>query len=346
VINKGSLKRLAILLLVAAGVLAWAYFSMIRMPGRSYRGTLPDLTEAQAALADELRRDVEMLAGTIGPRSILHLAGLRQGEAFLEQSLRDAGYQVKRQEFKVGGVTCANLEVEIRGSQRPQEIVVIGAHYDSVDDCPAANDNGSGVAATLALARRFAPPTSPSTSTSTSATPSARTLRFVLFVNEEPPYFQTADMGSLVYARFCQQRGDNIVAMMSLETIGFYSDRPGSQHYPVKPIAWLYPDQGNFLAFVGNYNSRSLVRQAIGSFRHAAPFPSEGAALPGWIEGVGWSDHWAFWQCGYPAIMLTDTAPFRYPHYHGRGDTSDKLDYPGMARVVAGIEAVTADLAR
>ena len=133
--------------------------------------------------------------------------------------------------------------------------------------------------------------------------------------------------------------------MLSLETIGFYSDEPGSQMYPIKPIGWLYPDTGNFIGFVGNFESRSLVRHAIKSFRTHAKFPSEGAALPGWIEGVGWSDHWAFWQAGYKAIMITDTAPFRYPYYHSNRDTPDKLDYEKMARVVEGMAAVISDLA-
>jgi Zn-dependent M28 family amino/carboxypeptidase len=246
------------------------------------------------------------------------------------------------------GMDVHNLEVEIRGTTKPDEIVIIGAHYDNVDDCPAANDNGSGVAATLALARRFAPNLSHPGETPGPPlfVPPARTLRFVLFVNEEPPNFQTEDMGSLVYARACRERGDNIVAMLSLETIGCYSNEPGSQTYPIKPIGWLYPNTGNFIAFVGDYRSRRLVRQAIGTFRQSTQFPSEGAALPGWIAGVGWSDHWAFWQAGYPAVMVTDTAPFRYPHYHKTSDTPEKLDYQQMARVTKGIEAVMRDLVR
>jgi hypothetical protein len=152
-------------------------------------------------------------------------------------------------------------------------------------------------------------------------------------------------MGSWVYARRCRERGENIVGMLSLETIGYYSDASGSQAYPIAPIGWLYPDTANFIAFVGNYRSRHLVRSSIRSFRDNAEFPSEGAALPGWIEGVGWSDHWAFWQEGYSALMVTDTALYRYPHYHRVSDTPDKLDYERMARVVEGVQAVIAHLA-
>lgn len=336
-INRSALKRLAILGVIIALILAWAWFSMIRMPGDSFAGPLSALSDQQAALAEELRSDVTTLAGTIGRRNTCYSAGLATAVTFLERSLHDAGYaQVRRQTFRSMGINVHNIEVEILGESSPQEIVVIGAHYDSVDDSPAANDNGSGTAAVLALARRF----------NTRTQLPARTLRFVLFVNEEPPSFKTDDMGSLVYARACQTRGDDIVAMLSLETMGYYSDVPGSQSYPLAPIAWLYPDTGDFIGFVGNYGSRRLVRQAIDTFRRHADFPSEGAALPSTIAGVDWSDHWAFWQCGYPAIMVTDSAIFRYPHYHRTTDTPDKLDYPRLARVVNGLEAVVADLVR
>jgi hypothetical protein len=151
-------------------------------------------------------------------------------------------------------------------------------------------------------------------------------------------------MGSLVYARACRDRGDRITAMVSLETIGFYCDDSGCQDYPI-PFGLCYPSTGNFVTFVGNLGSRSLVRDAIEVFRATTRFPSEGGALPGWIPGVGWSDHWSFWKAGYDAIMVTDTAPFRYPHYHTKEDTADKIDYERMARVVVGIERVLRHLA-
>ena len=200
---------------------------------------------------------------------------------------------------------------------------------------PGANDNGSGVAALLALARRFAGKSFP------------RTLRFVAFVNEEPPMFQaTGEMGSYVYAGRCRANGDRIEAMMSLETIGYYSNTPHSQRYPLLGLGLLYPTTGNFVGFVGNVSSRALVREAIGQFRQHAQVPAQGAAMPSIIPGIGWSDQWAFWQHGYPGIMITDTAPFRYPHYHAASDTPDKLDYDTMARVVQGLEKVIDHLAR
>jgi Zn-dependent M28 family amino/carboxypeptidase len=339
VVTRGSLKRLTVLLILLGAALLWCSYTMLRMPGKSFQGELPALSDQQVRLAAELKRDVETLAIEIGPRNVFTPKGLEASVNYLEDALIKTGLTVARQSYQVMGETCTNLEVQLTGRAKPNEIIAVGAHFDSEADSntPAANDNASGVAATLALARKMAE--------GAAAQPHQRTIRFVLFVNEEPPFFQTNDMGSLVYAKACRERNENIVAMLSLETIGYYSEQPASQNYPITPIGWLYPDTGNFIAFVGNYDSRGLVKSSIASFRKHAQFPSEGAALPGWITGVGWSDHWAFWQHGYPALMVTDTALFRYPYYHSTKDTPEKLDYQRMARVVEGLQNVIADLA-
>lgn len=333
-ITRAAVKRLAVLavLLAALGFGGWRM--MIRMPGESYRGPLEPPTDEEARLAETLRRDVERLAGGIGPRNVHRREAYTAAADFIEGELRAAGYDVRRQAYEVEGQTCHNIDVEIRGNAAPDEIVVVGAHYDSVDvdRCPGANDNGTGVAAVLALARALA------------GRALARTVRLAAFANEEPPYFQTEEMGSLVYARACRERGENVVAMASVETIGYYSDAEGSQSYP-PPMSLFYPSRGDFVAFVGNVSSRALVRRAIEAFRGRVRFPSEGACLPGFIPGVGWSDHWAFWQAGYPAFMVTDTAPFRYPHYHTSADTPNQIDYARMARVVVGLGAVVEALA-
>jgi hypothetical protein len=310
-ITRKAVIRLGTAAILLAVLTPWAWWSMIRMPGESYRGDLPPLTAEQTALSAELREHVESLAGEIGERNVLRYRNLVAAAESLEQTLAGYGYTVERQEYDVEGKTCVNLAAEIR---------------------PGANDNGTGVAATLALARAL------------SGFRPSRTLRFLCFVNEEPPYFQTSNMGSRVYARRCRQRGEDITAMICLETIGYYSDEPGSQHYP-PPLGLAYPSTGDFIAFVGNFGSRALVRQVVESFRRHAQFPSEGGALPGVLPGIGWSDHWAFWKEGYPALMVTDTAPFRYPHYHQSTDTPDKIDYDRMARVVSGVEAVVMELA-
>jgi Zn-dependent M28 family amino/carboxypeptidase len=224
----------------------------------------------------------------------------------------------------VDRVAAANIDTERSGST--DEILVIGAHYDSVSGCPGANDNASGVAALIELARIVRPDTG------------RRTIRFVAFANEEPPFFMTDAMGSVVYARACRARGERIVGMFSLETIGYYTSDRGSQQYPGPALFHrLYPDTGNFIGFVSNFASRRLMREAGREFRRRTTFPSEGVAAPAGVPGIGWSDHWSFWQQGYPAVMITDTAPYRYPHYHQVSDTPDKLNYDSYARVVMGL---------
>lgn len=319
-------------LLAVAAFLAW--WTMIAMPGSSYRGNLAELGGEAATLRDELQRHVQKLAGEIGERNLHTYPKLQEARDYIEAELAADGYDISRQTYREvrTGLESDNLEVEIAGARNADEIVLVGAHYDSVIGSPGANDNASGCAAVLALARRFA------------GRECGRTLRFVLFVNEEPPYFQTPDMGSRVYARRCRERDENLAGVISVETIGYFTSERGSQQYP-RPFDLFYPSEGDFIAVVGNVGSRRLVRQVVDAFRRHAQFPSEGGAVPGEITGVGWSDHWSFWQEGYQAVMITDTAPFRYPYYHTPDDTPEKLDYDRMARVVDGLAAVIAELA-
>ena len=331
VFSRRAATRLVIASVLLGAPLVWAYVAMIRMPGRSFTGGTAPLDARGEALRDQLRHDVEMLAGDIGERSVQRPEGLHAAADRIESAFAATGLAPRRQTFVVQGVACDNIEAEIVGDARPADIVVIGAHYDSLASTVGADDNASGSAALLALARAFA-----------TARPRA-TLRFVAFVNEEPPYFQTSDMGSFVYAKRCRDRGEHVVSMVSLETIGYYADADGSQKYP--PFVGLaYPSTGNFVGFVGDRDSAALVRRAIAAFRGRAKVPSEGGALFAGVPGVGWSDQWSFWQVGYPAIMVTDTAPFRNPDYHTRADTPDKLDYDRMARVVDGLRGVVEDL--
>jgi Zn-dependent M28 family amino/carboxypeptidase len=169
-------------------------------------------------------------------------------------------------------------------------------------------------------------------------------VRFVAFGNEEPPHFATARMGSAAYALRAAERQEAITAMISLEMLGAYDDRPGSQRYPF-PLGLLYPEEGDFIAFVGNVDGRDLVRTAVGAFRAGTAFPCEGAALPEGTTAADWSDHRSFWARGYPALMVTDTAIFRYGHYHRRSDTPDKVDLDRLARVTEGLRRVVTALA-
>ncbi len=330
--TRSAVKRLAVLFLVLLVLITWGWWSMILMPLKSFRGPLPPMSPQQTALRDELRWHVEKLGGEIGERNVYQPRRLRAAAEYVEGRFINAGFKVARQSFTAMGEACHNLAIELPGKTRHGEIVVIGAHYDSVFGSPGANDNGTGVAGVLALARAWA------------GREPERTVRFVAFVNEEPPFFQTSQMGSLVYARSCRERGDKIVAMLSLETMGCFNSEKGSQKYPF-PMGLFYPSRGDFIGFVGNTANGGLVRLCVKVFRQQASFPSEGGALPGALPGIGWSDHWAFWQAGYPALMVTDTAPFRYAHYHSAADTPDKVDYDRLARVVDGLDKVITDLA-
>lgn len=302
-----------------------------KVRGHGFEGPLPPMSENQAALAEQLRRDVEMLAHTIGQR---HTGFPRQyllAADFIQTRLTQFGYDVTRQGYGAADMVCYNLEASVPGAGHPDQVVVIGAHYDSVPGSPGADDNASGVAVMLSLAQALA------------GDQPQRTVRFVAFANAEPPYFQTASMGSYVYARRCQQAGENIAAMISLAGLGCYRHEKGSQQYPF-PLQLLYPAAGDFVAFVANSASSDLLNHCIASFRAHAQIPSEGGAGPEAITGVGWSDHWSFWKHGYPGLMVTDTLPFRYPHYHQAGDTPDKLDYDRMARIADGLTHVIANL--
>lgn len=309
----------------------------VNFPGQSFSGPLPQATPVQASLTDELRGHVEYLAGTIGGRSLVQPANLFHAEHYLASKLGEYGYHVRRQTYecetkdaegKVRTFAVSNLEVEIPGNSKADEIVVIGAHYDSVNHksavTPGADDNASGTAGVLALARMM------------KEHRPARTLKFVLFVNEEPPWFWSEKMGSRVYSRTAKQQGEKITAMLSLEMIGFYSDK---QEYP--PIVGAaYPATGDFIAFVGMSNAEPLVTFCVETFRATAEFPCEGAALPWLVPRIGSSDHWSFWVDGFSAAMVTDTAIYRNKNYHKATDTPDTLDYEKMARVVSGLVPV------
>ena len=320
---------IVIIVLTAAVLSLWR---MTQMPLKSYRGVLPPLSAAQLESSGRVAEHVRYLSTTIGDRNTLRSGSLKAAADYIRNNLTKSGYTVTEQIYAVEGKLVNNLEAELTGSEPGDGCVVLGAHHDTVPGTAGADDNASGVAAALELARlmkgrRF-----------------HRTIRFAFFVNEEPPFFQTEQMGSLVYAKKLHQERVPVSAMISLETLGFYSDLPGSQKYPVA-LSLFYPNRGDFIGFVGNSESRDLVHRAIRSFRESTRFPSEGVAAPATWPGIGWSDQWSFWQEGYPAIMITDTAIFRYPYYHTRGDTSERINFEKMARVVEGTSFVIAALA-
>ena len=321
---------LPVLLAASAGGAVYAWRRLVVPRAKS---TGADAVSADhAAIVGYLSEVLDTLALKIGPRHALYrYEALDRAMLYLRGELQAAGYEVEQQLFVVDHNEVSNLIVEIPGTTRADEIVVVGAHYDTIPDSPGANDNGTGVATVLALARAFR-----------DATPE-RTIRLCLFVNEEPPFFQTERMGSHVYAKRCRERGDDIVAMLCPETIGYYSDEPGSQEFP-GPLEAGLGDVGDFIAFVTHTKDAGLLHSVVDHFRAHAAIRAEGAALPGAIHHIGWSDHWSFWQFDYPGIMLTDTAPFRYPYYHSPEDTPDKVDLDRTAQVVAGIRGVVEEL--
>jgi Zn-dependent M28 family amino/carboxypeptidase len=289
--------------------------------------------ERDETLAQRLRRHVERLAGEIGPRNVFVPDALERAAAYIENEWREQGYAVEREAFEASRVACANLATAREGAARAAEILLVGAHYDTVVGSPGANDNASGVAALLEIARLFR------------AVEPELTVRFVAFVNEEPPFFLSDLQGSMVHAQAARRRGDDIRLMASLETIGWYSEEPGSQHYP--PLFRLvYPDRGNFLGIVSDLRSRAAMRRLAKAFRARSDFPLETAATFRFVPGVSWSDHRSFWQHGYRAVMVTDTAFYRYRHYHASSDTPDKLAYPAFGRATRALFEAFAGLAR
>lgn len=282
-------------------------------------------------LAAAMRTHVERLAADIGERNVFRPSALEAAREYITAEWRSQGYRVATNWYDVGRLRCANVEVTRPGGSEPHQILLVGAHYDSVSGSPGADDNASGVAALLELSRLFA-----------AVTPRV-TMRFVAFVNEEPPFFLGSQQGSLVYARNAQRQGDDIRLMLSLETIGYYSDRPGSQRYP--PLfRFFYPDRGNFVGFVSDFRSAGMMRRLARLFRARSDFPLEHVATFRFVPGVAWSDHFSFWRAGFRALMVTDTAFYRYPFYHTANDTPDKLAYPQLARVTAGLFQALAGL--
>ena len=330
-----ALTLVAIVLLLMLGAAYGALHYTTGVPGRSHSGPLPPLTQDERALVFVLKRHIETIAAR--EHNIRHYDELEKSARYIEATLGSYGYSVGRQEFVVDGHTVRNVDVVIEphADVADPEAIVVGAHYDSVVGSPGANDNGSGVAAVIELARLLRDLNGIA----------ERRIRLVLFVNEEPPYFKTEDMGSLHYARALAEQKEKVVAMYSLETIGFYTSASASQRYPA-PFNLIFPDRGDFVAFVGTPFSRALVWETIRSFRSHTPFPSIGGVAPDIVPGIDWSDHWSFEQFNFPAMMVTDTAPFRYPHYHQLTDTPDKIDVESLARVVKGMERVIRDAVR
>lgn len=286
-------------------------------------------SDPDAKTQPRLRELVEKLSLRIGERNIVRRTEpLAQCARYLEDQLRATGLSTSEQRFSVEGESVRNLfAVQPAASADPADVLVVGAHYDSVVGSPGANDNGSGVAAMIRLAERMPH----------LLTASPMEIHYVAFVNEEAPFFGGSAMGSLRYARELKRHGRRVAGMMSLETMGYFSNEPGSQEYPA-PLHHLFPDRGDFIAFVANLGSRKFLRSLLDGYGPDRPIPALGACLPSWIPGVSWSDHWSFWEEGYPALMITDTAPYRYPYYHTAQDRPEHVNFDALAAIETGLE--------
>ncbi|MGQ0672428.1 MAG: M28 family peptidase [Hyphomicrobium sp.] len=308
-----------------AGAAVW--YSIV-FPRQPFSGPLPRLTGEERRLMARLEAHVRAVAST--PHNLDHYAELEAAALYIERTLTALGYTPELQTYEVDGRPVRNIEVVIEpaGDEAGDacETYIVGAHYDSPDDSPGANDNGSAVAAVLELARALR-----------THTPVHHRLRLVLWVNEEAPYGKTPMMGSWQHAKRLKDSGERVAGAIALETIGYFSDEPGSQAFPA-PFGLVYPDRGNFIAFVGLIGARRLVHRSLGLFRSETEFPSIGGVAPGFLHGIDLSDHWAYHQFGFPAMMITDTAPFRNPYYHQTDDLPENVDYESLARVTTGLE--------
>jgi Zn-dependent M28 family amino/carboxypeptidase len=278
-----------------------------------------------------LREHVRSLTTQFEPRDFAHPLNLDRAAASLADAFRATGATVSEQTFRVGESTYRNVIAEL-GPDTPDRIVV-GAHYDTAGEQPGADDNASGVAGLLELARLLA------------ASPPPLKVELAAYTLEEPPSFGSEQMGSAVHARALAERGAKVRLMISIEMIGSFSDQPGSQHYP-PIVSWFYPSKANFIAVVGKWGQGATVSEIEAGLRAGCSVPVETLTAPTFVTGVDFSDHRNYWTHGYRAVMVTDTSFYRNPRYHTPDDRADTLDYERMADVVKGIHCAVQAVAR
>ncbi len=288
----------------------------------------------QNFVQERLQSSVRMLAHNIGPRTFKNPDNLNAAAEFIIRSLETAGYDVGFHTYDVQGQTVRNIIVELPGTREPEHILIVGAHYDTAEGTPGADDNASGIAVLLEVARLHA------------RTPFRKTVRFIAFTLEEPPFFRSSQMGSRMYAKNLKARGELVEAMICLEMVGYFTEEPESQSFPFFWLRWMFPTQGNFITVVSNYDSTDLQETVRDALKGKIALPVETFTGPWWVPGVDLSDHGSFWNEGYSAVMLTDTAFYRNPHYHRPTDTPEKLNYEAMAQLVEGMSGVLHSLDR
>ena len=268
-----------------------------------------------------LKEHVVTLSETNPPRSE-DTDNLDVSAFYIKEQLAKYG-DVQEKEYTVWGIPYRNISI-LFGDDASERIIV-GAHYDSFQGLPGADDNASGVAGLIELARLL------------SQARLKHSVELVAYTLEEPPYFRTPDMGSAVHAKTLKENGVDVVVMISLEMIGYFTDEPDSQEYPFSLMKLFYPSTGNFVAVVGNFSGFSIVSKTKRAMKSVTSLPVRSLNAPGALAGVDFSDHLAFWWYDFPALMITDTAFYRNKAYHTKNDTWDRLDYERMSEVVKGV---------
>ena len=288
--------------------------------------------ERESTNVDRLERDVRALCEGYPGRSAWDRQTLNNAGLWVAKRFQSMGYEVKLETVPNGdGSEGINVIAELTGTTHADEIVIVGAHYDVEVKTPGADDNASGVAGMLELARRFA------------GRPMDRTIRFIGYTNEESSSSRGAKMGSYVNAHGCKDRGENVVAMISIEMIGYFSDEPESQRYPFPPeqaaaLGLELPTVGNFIGVVGRFADQGLIDLIGSAMVEAGSVDVVPVALPAQIPALYRSDHANYWMTGVPAVMVTDTSEYRTPHYHRMSDVVGTLDFLRMGGVVDGLE--------
>lgn len=276
-----------------------------------------------------LQHHLRELTVTIGERSVRIPKNIERTATYIQNFYQEIGLPVQPQPYPFHNFTVANIVAEIAFSPNPSKRFILGAHYDSVTGTVGADDNASAIAVQLETAREL-------------AVLNARkeldvAVKFVSFALEEPPVYGTRHMGSRVYALNAWKTKEQIDGMICLEMVGFTCHTPGGQRYPFPLMFFGYPREGNYIGIVGNFGSMLFTRSLFRAFRKNPNLPviKLNVPLSGYIlPQVRLSDHAPFWDKGYSAVMITDTAFFRNPHYHLASDTMDKLDYNFMAELV------------
>jgi len=283
-------------------------------------------------IENNLRRTVNFLSKEVGSRGYLQIDALNKTADYIKSELSKYGYTVFEQPYKVEGHIYKNIFVEIKGEKPPEKVLIIGAHYDTVTGTPGADDNASGIAGLIELARLL------------SNRSFDKTIQLVAFTLEEPPFFRSRFMGSHIYAQSLRQRGIDVEGVICLEMIGYFTDEPQSQLFPLPFFRWVYPTKGNFIIIVGNMQSRSFLNRVKNGFKKGTDLPVESLSAVPLVIGIDFSDHRSFWKFNYDAVMVTDTAFFRNPQYHGIGDIPEILDYERMAKVILGLKSAIEEM--